>query len=76
MGRQIQLRIKGIDPPPFEISGIADPVGKGLVGQDAAEALGAEPMGLEISARIGQEAHCASVNPPAQSPPSSTPRSR
>ena len=44
---------------PFEIVGVADPVGKGLVGKDAATVLGAAPMGVEISARIELAAKAA-----------------
>ena len=32
----------------FEIVGVADPVGKGLVGRDAGEAIGIEPVGIQI----------------------------
>ena len=45
----------------FEIVGVADPVGKGLVGKDAATVLGAAPMGVEISARIELAAKAADV---------------
>ena len=36
----------------FEIVGIADPIGKGLVGKDAGEAIGAESAGIRIACRI------------------------
>ena len=32
----------------FEIVGVADPVGKGLVGKDAGEAIGIDPVGIPI----------------------------
>ena len=36
----------------FQIVGIADPIGKGLVGKDAGEAIGADPAGIRIACRI------------------------
>ena len=36
----------------FEIAGIADPVGKGLVGKDAGEAIGIAPVGVRIVPRL------------------------
>ncbi len=36
----------------FEIVGIADPVGKGLVGKDAGEAIGLPPAGIRIAPRL------------------------
>ena len=36
----------------FELVGIADPAGKGLVGKDAGEALGISPVGLSIRPRL------------------------
>ena len=50
--KEMHALVRFRDLVPFAIAGIADPVGKGLVGQDAAGAIGEEPMGLEISARI------------------------
>lgn len=37
----------------FTIAGIADPVGKGLVGKDAGEAIGVEPLGVRIAPKLG-----------------------
>lgn len=37
----------------FTIAGIADPVGKGLVGKDAGEAIGVEPLGVRIVPKLG-----------------------
>ena len=36
----------------FELVGVADPIGKGLVGKDAGEALGIPPAGLSIRPRL------------------------
>ena len=36
----------------FEITGIADPVGKGLVGRDAGEAIGIAPVGVRIVPKL------------------------
>ena len=36
----------------FTIAGIADPVGKGLVGKDAGEAIGVEPFGVRIVPKL------------------------
>ena len=37
----------------FTIAGIADPVGKGLVGKDAGAAIGVEPLGVRIVPKLG-----------------------
>lgn len=37
----------------FTIAGIADPVGKGLVGKDAGAAIGVEPLGVRIAPKLG-----------------------
>ena len=37
----------------FTIAGIADPVGKGLVGKDAGEAIGIDPLGVCIVPKLG-----------------------
>ena len=37
----------------FTIVGIADPVGKGLVGKDAGEAIGVDPLGVRIVPKLG-----------------------
>ena len=36
----------------FEITGVADPVGKGLVGRDAGEAIGLPPVGIRVVPRL------------------------
>jgi uncharacterized NAD-dependent epimerase/dehydratase family protein len=36
----------------FEVVGVADPLGKGLVGQDAGTAIGIDPTGVRIAARL------------------------
>ena len=36
----------------FEVVGVGDPIGKGLVGKDAGEAIGGEPSGLKITHRL------------------------
>lgn len=36
----------------FDVVGVADPAGKGLVGKDAGEALGEPPVGLRIQPRL------------------------
>ncbi len=38
----------------FEIAGIADPVGRGLAGRDAGEAIGDVPAGVRIASRLEQ----------------------
>ena len=47
------------DLVPFVLTGIADPIGKGLVGKDAAQAISEPLMGLQISAGIEVAAHNA-----------------
>ena len=37
----------------FTIAGIADPVGKGLVGKDAGAVIGVEPLGVRIVPKLG-----------------------
>ena len=37
----------------FTMTGIADPVGKGLVGKDAGEAIGVDPLGVCIVPKLG-----------------------
>ncbi len=36
----------------FEVTGVADPAGKGLVGKDAGAAIGVEPTGVRIVSRL------------------------
>ncbi len=50
--KEIHALVRFRDLLPFEVVGIADPIGKGLVGKDAAQAIGEEPMGMVISARV------------------------
>lgn len=38
----------------FEIVGVVDPVGKRLVGKDAGEVIGMEPVGLRITHKLGE----------------------
>ena len=38
----------------FEVVGVADPVGKGLVGKDAGEAIGTAPTGLKVEPNLGE----------------------
>ena len=38
----------------FEVVGVADPVGKGLVGTDAGEAIGMAPTGLKVEPNLGE----------------------
>ena len=44
--------VRYLDQLAFEIVGIADPVGKGLVGKDAGEAVGIPPVGIRIAPRL------------------------
>ena len=44
--------VRYLDRLAFEIVGIADPVGKGLVGKDAGEAIGLPPVGINITPRL------------------------
>jgi uncharacterized NAD-dependent epimerase/dehydratase family protein len=50
--KEMHALVRGRDLLSFEIVGVADPVGKGLVGQDAAEAIGLPPMGRKILPRL------------------------
>ena len=36
----------------FEVTGVADPAGKGLVGKDAGEAIGVGAIGVRIASRL------------------------
>ena len=38
----------------FEVVGVADPVGKGLVGKDVGEAIGTAPAGLRVEPNLGE----------------------
>ncbi len=44
--------VRYFDQLDFAITGIADPVGKGLVGKDAGEAIGLPPVGVRIAPRL------------------------
>ena len=46
--KEMHSLVRGRDLLGFEIVGVGDPVGKGLVGQDAGEAIGLPPAGLPI----------------------------
>jgi uncharacterized NAD-dependent epimerase/dehydratase family protein len=46
--KEMHSLVRGRDLFGFEIVGVGDPVGKGLVGQDAGEAIGLPPAGLPI----------------------------
>lgn len=50
--KEMHALVRFRDLVPFALVGIADPVGKGLVGKDAAAVIGSAPMGLAISAGI------------------------
>ena len=50
--KEMHSLIHGRDLLGFEIVGLADPVGKGLVGQDAGEVLGLDPIGVRIQPRL------------------------
>ncbi len=47
--KEMHSLVRGRDLLGFEIVGVGDPVGKGLVGQDAGEAIGLPPAGLSIA---------------------------
>ncbi len=47
--KEMHSLVRGRDLLGFEIIGVGDPVGKGLVGQDAGEAIGLPPAGLPIA---------------------------
>lgn len=46
--KEMHSLVRGRDLLGFEVVGVGDPVGKGLVGQDAGEAIGLPPAGLPI----------------------------
>ena len=50
--KEMHALIRYRDLLDFEIVGVADPVGKGLVGQDAGEAIGIAPTGIRIAPRL------------------------
>lgn len=57
--KEMHALVRFRDMVPFALTGIADPIGKGLVGKDAAEVIGEPSMGLQISAGIEVAAHNA-----------------
>ncbi len=50
--KEMHALIRGRDLLPFAVTAVADPVGKGLVGRDAGEAIGTAPAGVRIQARL------------------------
>jgi uncharacterized NAD-dependent epimerase/dehydratase family protein len=50
--KEMHALVRSIDLLNFRITGIADPPGKGLVGKDAGEALGIQPIGVHIQPRL------------------------
>ncbi|MCB1676407.1 MAG: S8 family serine peptidase [Halioglobus sp.] len=50
--KEMHALVRGRDLLPFSLAGIADPAGKGLVGKDAGEALGLDPIGVRICPRL------------------------
>ncbi|MCC7263565.1 MAG: S8 family serine peptidase [Candidatus Latescibacteria bacterium] len=55
-GKEMHALVRFADLLPFQIAGIADPAGRGLVGRDAGEILGLPVCGLRIAPRL--EAVC------------------
>ena len=50
--KEMHAFVRYIDHLDFDIAGIADPVGKGLVGKDAGKAIGLPPVGIRIVPRL------------------------
>ena len=50
--KEMHALVRGLDLLDFKLTGIADPVGKGLVGKDAGEALGLLSIGVRIQPRL------------------------
>ena len=50
--KEMHALVRGSDLLDFHIVGVADPPGKGLVGRDAAEAIGLPPIGVRIQPRL------------------------
>jgi uncharacterized NAD-dependent epimerase/dehydratase family protein len=46
--KEMHALVRGRELLDFEIVGVADPVGKGMVGKDAGEAIGTAPLGVRI----------------------------
>ena len=52
--KEMHALVRGRDLLNFELCGIADPLGKGLVGKDAGQALGLSPMGQHIRPQLAE----------------------
>lgn len=52
MNKEMHAMIRFRDLLPFEVVGVADHVGKGMVGKDVGEAIGVDEVGLEVLPRI------------------------
>ena len=50
--KEMHALVRGRDLLAFEITGIADPAGKGLVGKDAGEVLGLPDIGVRIRPKL------------------------
>jgi uncharacterized NAD-dependent epimerase/dehydratase family protein len=50
--KELHALVRFRDLLPFEIVAVADPVGKGLVGKDAGEAIGISNVGIRITSRL------------------------
>ncbi len=50
--KEMHALMRGRDLLGFEIVGIGDPIGKGLTGQDAGQALGLPPVGFQVAPRL------------------------
>ncbi len=57
--KEMHALVRFRDLVPFALTSIGDPIGKGLVRKDAAEAIGGPSMGLQISAGIEVATHNA-----------------
>jgi len=58
-GKEMHALVRFAGLLPFQIAGIADPAGRGLVGKDAGECLGLAPCGLRIAPRLEAVCHGA-----------------
>ena len=50
--KEMHALVRARDNVAFKIVGVADPVGKGMVGKDAAEAIGLSASGLRVAPRL------------------------
>lgn len=57
--KEMHAFVRFRDLLPFGIAGVADPPGRGQVGQDAGEAIGAQRLDLPIRAQVADAAHGA-----------------